>query len=393
MIPRFNYSYTLEDAWRNLARSIRGLQPATDYLSLLFPSSAAYFVSSARTGIYYALRTFDLKAGARIGIQPYTCSSVLSAIVAAGHIPVFIDINQGLSIDIDDLRRKLPDLDALIVTHTLGIPADIHEIKQFSGRLPIIEDGAHAFLCQYKGKPVGTFFDAAVFSFGDGKFPSYGGGGLLLINTPDYNAATTKLLSDLAQPGVLPEWILIGKRLLRSVIHSRTGSALLERVLNKSVVDQRNKRALSYPTVDTLPLKSVPYSLQSQFNRLAERAFKQHENARYLYETNGADYRMLFDPDAGNAFAVALLDTSRNALYTHLRSQGIGAGKHFQHANLWAMEFGYVPGECPNFEQLIDKVLTIPCHHKVVANDLKRISQCLTEYAKKNRPANEKNTG
>ena len=85
-----------------------------------------------------------------VGVQPYTCSSVLTAIVAAGYQPLFIDINEQLTLDGDDLKRKLTQLNALIVTHTFGTPANIDQIKRLAGHLPILEDCAHAFLSRYE---------------------------------------------------------------------------------------------------------------------------------------------------------------------------------------------------------------------------------------------------
>lgn len=390
MIPRFNYSYSLQDAWCTLQGLMSGRSSNASSLSALFPASVTYGVSSARAGIYYALRAFNLKPGARVGIQPYTCSSVFAAIVATGYTPVFIDVNQQLTIDIDDLRRKRPDLDALIITHTFGIPAQIETIQRIVGSLPVIEDCAHAFLSHYKGRLVGSFFDAAVFSFGAGKFPSFGSGGMLVINFPRYTNSIETMLRSLVQPSLLPELTLIAKRLVHSLVHSRTGSTLMEWILNKSIRSNRNKQPLAYPVRDSLPMRSVTYALQRQFENLTKRALLQYQNARYLVESNKENYTMLIDADAGNAFAVVLIAEDRDALYTYLRTKGIGAGKHFQHAQTWAMAFGYLLGQCPNFEELVDKILTIPCHDSLTMNELKKISQCLGEFARQLRPIHEK---
>jgi perosamine synthetase len=91
---------------------------------------------------------------------------------------------------------------------------------------------------------------------------------------------------------------------------------------------------------------------------------------------------LLYDGNAGNAFAVVLLNEHRDYLYTYLRDNGIGAGKHFQHAREWVGQFGYQPGECPNFEQLIDTVLTIPCHYGLSQRDVDKINQCLHNYVR-----------
>jgi perosamine synthetase len=258
MIPRFNYSYSLRDAWATFRCLLSSQRPDNANLNVLFPASSLNFVSSARVGISFALQSFDLKKGANIGVQPYTCSSVLSAITAAGYKPVFIDINAQLTIDINDLRRKRAQLDALIVTHTFGIPADIRQIKQIIGILPVLEDCAHAFLCRYEGTPVGNFFDAAVYSFGDGKFPSFGSGGLLVINNPQYTGRVMALQNGLPPLWPLSELTLMAKRLLKAMIHSRVGSLLQHRLLPENAVSKRNK---TFPLTHILkgdPAEALP---------------------------------------------------------------------------------------------------------------------------------------
>ena len=390
MIPRFNYAYSLGDAWNSLKGLTSGNKQHTDHFSELFPDAETYLIGSARVGIKLALQAFGLKPGARVGCQPYTCSSVLAAIVAAGYKPLFIDINEQLTLDDDDLRRKLPQLDALIVTHTFGLPANIRQIKQLVGTLPVLEDCAHAFISRYEGTQLGNFFDAAVFSFGNGKFPSFGSGGLLVINNRTYLAPVSAMLRDLKPPTLFQELTFIGKRLINAGIHSPIGSRLIYALLNKKFVSNRNRQALAYPPHERLLYRSIDYSIQKQVSQVKKRALTQQENARYLIERHNGRYKMLIQhQDTGNSFAVVLLSEERDNLYDFLQTNGIGAGKHFQHAQSWAMQFGYKPGECPTFDNVAGHVLTIPCHYSLTQRDLQNIDQCLNVYAQTNATVNE----
>ena len=384
MIPRFNYSYSFQDIRNGLQSLISRRQPSPSPIENLFPAAVHYPIASARAGIYYALRAFGLKPGARIGVQPYTCSSVMSAITSAGYRPFFIDINPQLSLDVDDLHRKLPYLDALIVTHTFGIPAPIRQLKDVVGQLPVIEDCAHAFLSFYEGRPVGTFFDMAVFSFGDGKFPALGSGGLLLVNTQTYVPPVAALLSGLKQPGLVSELMFMGGRLVKSIIHSRAGSSLMQFLLSEQVVQNRSKSVSPYPNQERQPYRSVAYIGQEQFRQLTGLLRQQQQHVQYLANRQYNQYQLLAHPTGGNAFAFVLFSPHRNELFTFLRKNGIGAGKHFQHAKTWALQFGYEPGSCPNFEQLVDTILTTPCHYALTKNDLAKIDECLSSYARVN---------
>ncbi|QIP13914.1 DegT/DnrJ/EryC1/StrS aminotransferase family protein [Spirosoma aureum] len=385
MIPRFNYSYSLRDTWDGITGLLFNKKPNTSYLNDLFPGAAIYFVDSARMGIKYALLAFNLKPGAKIGIQPYTCSSMLAAIAAANCRPVFIDINEQLSLDCDDLRRKLTGLDALIITHTFGIPANITQIKQLTGQLPVIEDCAHAFHSWYEGIHAGNFFDAAVFSFGNGKFPSVGGGGLLVINRRKSSERVAGMLGKLKSSGLVRELTFAGRQLVNALIHSRVGESTLYYLLNENFLSNKSQQISDYPTHERQPYRSVGYAMQRQFTELAIMSMKQRENARYLIDRQNSHYKMLANvDDAGNSFAIVLLSHRRNELYNFLRKKGIGAGKHFQHAKSWAMQFGYQHGECPNFEQIVGEILTIPCHYGMISSDLQKIDQCLNEFTQSN---------
>lgn len=372
MIPRFNYRYSLRNAWHDLHPLSSTDKSDVDGMDGLFPGSNRHLVSSARMGIYYALRSLHLIPNARVGVQPYTCSSVLSAIVAAGCRPVFIDINEQLTLDTTDLQRIVSDLNALIVTHTFGIPANVRQIRHIVGRLPVIEDCAHVFPGQRDGDTLGSFFDMAVFSFGNGKFPSLGGGGLLVVNEPMYAQRVAVLLNELKTPGLVHELLFIGQRLANALLHSRTGEQLLYWLLN----NRKNERVSAVLNRDQRPHRTIRTALNRHVTRLDGLAHQQQRNARYLIDRHTETYQLL-----GNVFAVVLITDRRNELYRFLRQHGIGAGKHFQHALTWAVQFDYQPGTCPVFERLVEQVLTLPCHHDLTTHDLQTIDRALNDFS------------
>lgn len=377
MIPRFNYSYSLRDAWQSLRQLTAPAVSAVDGLRETFPGAELHLISSARMGITYALQIFDLKPGERVGVQPYTCSSVLLAIKAAGCHPVFIDINEQLTLDTVDLQRKVSSIDALIVTHTFGIPANVRVIRQLAGHLPIIEDCAHAFPGQRNGELLGSFFDMAVFSFGNGKFPSLGGGGLLVVNETAYAKKVAALLNGLKTPGLICEPLFIAKRLANALVHSRLGERLLYRLISDRVADRKNERVSAVPARNQRPHRSIGLALNRLFPRLDGLTRRQHMNVRYLIDRHANAYNLL-----GNTFAIVLLTNQRNELYGFLRKQGIGAGKHFHHALTWAVQFGYQPGDCPVFERLAGQVITLPCHYNLTDRDLGVIDCALNDFKK-----------
>ncbi len=181
LIPRQNFKYSVRD----VKVALQGLlYPESDDIKIeeYFGNKKIFFLDHARTGLRLVLNSLDLPRNARIGVQILNCHTVFNAIVKAGYKPVFIDINDDLTISITDLAKEINEIDALIVTHLFGVPAAIDKIIPLMNDKPVIEDCAHSFLSRRAGRLTGTFGDAAIFSMGKGKFPSIGSGGFVVIN-------------------------------------------------------------------------------------------------------------------------------------------------------------------------------------------------------------------
>lgn len=383
MIPRFNYSFSAKEAGGAVAALFTKEPFAEPVYAHLFPTATVYEISSARAGMGYALAALQLPRNARIGVQPYTCSSVMGAIQKAGFTPVFIDIDETLALDTDDLAARLPSLDALIVTHTFGIPANVARIKEVVGDLPVIEDCAHAFGSRYKGVQLGNFFDMAVFSFGNGKFPALGSGGLLVVNNSRYRAAVSKQMSQLKPNSLLSELAFIARQFANSLIYSRLGYQVLYMLFRRRLAD-RGKQIDTHSDLRKEMHRTVRWRLRMDAAKIHTASINQRRNALTIIANHSDAFNFIYNRDPNSTcFALVCLHEHRDDLFNHLIRSGIGAGKHFQHAGLWALSFGYQRGHCPNFDQLIERIITIPCHDAFTQSDLSIIDQSLAQYAKR----------
>lgn len=119
-------------------------------------------------------------------MQGFTCVAVPNAARWAGFTPVFVDCDNTYNLDIKDAKRKLtPNTKAIIIQHTFGIPADIKKLTDWAKKegLFVIEDCAHAFGGTYENRPLGTWGDAAILSYGrDKTFSSVFGGAAITKN-------------------------------------------------------------------------------------------------------------------------------------------------------------------------------------------------------------------
>jgi len=130
--------------------------------------------------IYIALRALRVKPGDEVITSAHSWISTSETITRAGGRVVFCDTDEEtFTIDPDDIQRKItPATVGIIPVHLYGQPADMDAIMAIARRhnLWVIEDCGHAHLGRYKGRYVGTFGDAAAFSFYPGKnLGAYGG--------------------------------------------------------------------------------------------------------------------------------------------------------------------------------------------------------------------------
>src|SRR5947207_5758951 len=124
MITRFQYQYSFSDFIYSLSK-INADRQFFPSVESYFGTNRLYFSSQARVSLRLLLNSLNLKKNAVIGLQAYNCFNVFDSITIAGYTMCFIDVNENYVLDTDDLSRKIDSIDALIVNHMFGIPADI----------------------------------------------------------------------------------------------------------------------------------------------------------------------------------------------------------------------------------------------------------------------------
>jgi dTDP-4-amino-4,6-dideoxygalactose transaminase len=153
-------------------------------LHRIFGDKTFLFTNTGRSSLYLILRALNLPKGSRIGVPLYSCTVVFDAIIKAGCIPYFIDIDlDNYTLDPEDLAEKIDSLSAVVVIHTFGRPADMDRIKEVAGDVPVIEDCAHSLLSRCGEEQTGTLSFASFFSFK--KYLSMGEGGMIILNNDE----------------------------------------------------------------------------------------------------------------------------------------------------------------------------------------------------------------
>jgi dTDP-4-amino-4,6-dideoxygalactose transaminase len=137
--------------------------------------------------IYIALRGLGVKPGDEVITSAHSWISTSETITQAGGRVVFCDTDEEtFTIDPDDIERKItPATVGIVPVHLYGQPADMEAIMAIAKKhgLWVLEDCAQAHLAKYKGQFVGTFGNAATFSFYPGKnLGAYGDAGCVVTN-------------------------------------------------------------------------------------------------------------------------------------------------------------------------------------------------------------------
>jgi len=145
----------------------------------------AQAVTSGTAALKVALAALGVGAGDEVITQGFTFVATWEAILDAGAIPVFTEVDQTLNMDPADLEKKITDKTrAIIPVHMLGAQARITEIVAIADRrgIPVIEDTAQAAGGTLHGRHLGTFGACGTFSFDAVKTMTTGEGGMIITD-------------------------------------------------------------------------------------------------------------------------------------------------------------------------------------------------------------------
>ncbi len=178
-------------ACRERGEFIKGPQVAAFEQAFAARLGAYHAVSAAygRMAFYFVLKALQLPPGSEIVLPALTFWVVPELARVAGLRVRFADVDPvTFCMDPAALERALTDRTrAVVPTHLFGLPCDMDAILDLAGRhnLAVVEDCAHALGATYRGRPVGTFGDGALFSFQTLKpLNCYGGGMAVVRDAP-----------------------------------------------------------------------------------------------------------------------------------------------------------------------------------------------------------------
>lgn len=141
--------------------------------------------SSGTASLVSSVLALGLKPGDEIIVPAYTFVASYSSVIFPGIIPVLAEIDDSLTLDPDDIERRItPRTKAIMPVHMLGNPCDMDRIMAIARKhkLLVLEDSCQAAGASYKGKKAGTIGNIGAFSLNIFKTINSGDGGLIVTN-------------------------------------------------------------------------------------------------------------------------------------------------------------------------------------------------------------------
>lgn len=143
------------------------------------------------------LKAMNIGAGDEVIVPANSWISTSEAVSAIGATPVFVDVDEFYTINLELAEKKITSkTKAIIPVHLYGHPADMPAVMKLAEKynLKVIEDCAQSHGAEINGKKTGTWGHAASFSFYPGKnLGAYGDAGAMLTNDDELAAVSRQI--------------------------------------------------------------------------------------------------------------------------------------------------------------------------------------------------------
>lgn len=153
---------------------------------MVFPlgENRVFYHYSARYSLAAGIQALGLGKGDRVLVPSYNCGVEIDPFLRMDIEPVVYRVRKDLTADLADIKQKAKKrASAVLVTHYLGFPQSVEEIKDICSErnMYMIEDCAHAFLSNHEDRALGSFGDFGFFSLLK-SLPLPNGGALVINN-------------------------------------------------------------------------------------------------------------------------------------------------------------------------------------------------------------------
>jgi len=313
--------------------------------------SAAHGVTFASGTVALAamLLAEDIGPGDEVIVPSMTFVSTATSVRHVGATPVFADIDpRSFNLDPAEIAGLVTrKTRAVLTVHYAGQPGELDQLLEICDRygLVLLEDAAEAAGAEFRGMPVGTFGKSAMFSFTPTKNMTTGEGGLVLTGSPE----TASRLRLLRNHGKVSRYkhAMLGYNWRLTEMQAAIGRVQLGKL---DAILARKQANAAWMTRRLAPVAGITAPYQVPYAR-----------SPYML------YTCLVDRDR-----------SRDAVADHLLGAGIETRVYFPPAHLQPI-FAGQRRRLPVTEDVGARMLSIPMHSRLTADELARIADTVRE--------------
>jgi 8-amino-3,8-dideoxy-alpha-D-manno-octulosonate transaminase len=153
-----------------------------------FGSKYAQLTSSGTSALTTAMSALGIGYGDEVLCPTFTFVASFEAILSVGAVPVFVDVDDTLTLNPDAVRKAITSkTKAIMPVHMCGSMAEMDSLISIckEHKLILLEDACQSIGGTYKGKHLGSIGDAGTFSFDFVKTMTCGEGGVVMTNRED----------------------------------------------------------------------------------------------------------------------------------------------------------------------------------------------------------------
>lgn len=312
--------------------------------------------SNGTTALHTALIACGVKTGDKVITTPFTFIATANSILFCGAKPVFADIDP-LTFNICpksvEKILKTQKVKAVLCVHLYGLSSDMGALLKLKKKynFALIEDACQAHLAQYNNKKVGSIGDAAAYSFYATKNMTTGEGGIVLTNNKNIDALSRQVIN-----------------------HGRAGHS--------------THTVLGY----NYRLTNIAAAMGIEQCKEIEKWTKQRiKNANLLSNgLKGLDFISAPYVPKGcvhvfHQYTVRIKNGLRDKFMKYLQENGIGCGIYYPeviYKQPLYKDLGYKKVSCPQAEQAVKEVLSLPVHPALNDKDIKFIINTIRNFKK-----------
>jgi dTDP-4-amino-4,6-dideoxygalactose transaminase len=316
-------------------------------------------VNTGTTAMHLAMRACGIGPGDEVIVPSLTFAAGPQSIIASGAKPVFCDIEEStLNIDVEDVQKLISKkTKAIIPVHYRGMPCNMDALLKVAedNKIIVIEDAAHAFGSNYKGRPIGSFGHVTCFSFDPIKNVTCGeGGGIVFQDQKRYETA-------------------IKMRILG--IDKDTWSRY------------QNKRSWFYDVTDEGYRYHMP-NFCAAIGVVQLTRFRQMNDRRIeickKYDASFQDLRKTkvipMDYSETAPFMYIVFSEDREKFIADMTQKGVGTGVHYIPSHTFSFFKEFRRSKLIKTEQIAEQITTLPLYYEMTDADVALVIQSVKDF-------------